>query len=161
MEKHYQDMDIRELLKTTALEEEELRFSDFSNNDAYALGKCIIDNFEEYGVASIEIFINGYCRFSFFPDGTSPNNGLFLTKKRRTVEIKEWSSLHMFAWLERTGKTAEYMNMPPEEFCIIGGSFPIRLKGGSVIGSVTVSGMPHFDDHRLIIASLRDFLKGK
>ncbi len=154
----YQDMTPQQLLDVVMQEEVELRFHDFSNAQAYALGQCIVEHFETLGTASIEIFINGYCKFSYFPDGTNPNNASFLTNKRHCVENKEMSSLGLFAWMQVNGKAQEDVNMPVSEYCVRGGAFPIRLMGGSVIGSVTVSALPHFDDHKLVVMSLRKFL---
>lgn len=154
----YQEMTAQELLDVVMQEEAELRFTDFSNSQAYALGQCIVEHFETLGVASIEIFINGACKFSYFPDGTNPNNAIFLANKRHCVENKEMSSLGLFAWLQVNDRTQNDVCMPASEYCVRGGSFPIRLQGGSVIGSVTVSALPHFDDHRLVVTSLRKFL---
>lgn len=156
---HYQDMDAKTLLDTVLQEEQTLRFSDFSNAEAYRLGQCIVANFETVGTAAVEIFVNGSCKFRYLPNGTNPNNETFLEKKRRTVEEREMSSLGMYAWLLSQGKEQEDVLMPKDVFCAKGGSFPIRLQGGSVIGSVTVSGLPHFDDHRLVVTSLGDYFK--
>ncbi|WUJ20581.1 heme-binding protein [Micromonospora sp. NBC_00389] len=42
-----------------------------------------------------------------------------------------------------------------------GGCFPIILRGTSPVGTVTVSGLPQLDDHRLVIEALGLFLDSK
>lgn len=156
--KLYQDMEPQELLDVVLAEEADLRFESFSNNQAFELGKCIVEKFADFAPVAIEIYINGHCKFSFFPDGTSSNNGSFLSNKRRTVEAKEWSSLRMYAWLLVMGRTQDSALMPFEHYAAVGGGFPIRLQNGAVIGSVCVSGLPHFQDHTMLVAALKQYL---
>ncbi|MET8912572.1 heme-binding protein, partial [Micromonospora sp. NPDC004551] len=42
-----------------------------------------------------------------------------------------------------------------------GGCFPIILKGTGPVGTVTVSGLPQLDDHRLAVEALELFLNSK
>ncbi len=156
--KLYQDMEAQELLDVVMAEEASLQFDTFSNNQAFELGKCIVDQFANFAPVAIEIYINGHCKFSFFPDGTGVNNGSFLSNKRHTVEAKEWSSLRMYAWLQAMGRTQDSALMPFDQYAAVGGGFPIRLKDGAVIGSVCVSGLPHFQDHTLLVAALKQYL---
>lgn len=155
---NYQEMSVEKLLETVIAEEQELRFDSFSNSDAFELGKCIVDHFASHGTVAMEIFINGHCKFSYYPEGTNRNNATFLTKKRLTVEAREWSSLRMFAWMAVNGKTHEGLHMPANEYAIVGGSFPIRLQCGTVIGTITVSGLPHYQDHGIVVDSIRKYL---
>ncbi|WP_409969534.1 heme-binding protein [Bengtsoniella intestinalis] len=156
--KVYQEMEAQALLDVIIEEESRLCFDHFSNNEAFELGKCIVAQFANFAPVAIEIYINGHCKFSFFPDGTGVNNGTFLANKRRTVEAKEWSSLRMYAWLLALGRTQESALMPFEHYAAVGGGFPIRMKDGAVIGSVCVSGLPHFQDHTLLVAALEQYL---
>ena len=41
-----------------------------------------------------------------------------------------------------------------------GGAFPIRVRGVGLVGTVTVSGLPQLEDHRLVVTTLERFLAG-
>jgi uncharacterized protein (UPF0303 family) len=38
------------------------------------------------------------------------------------------------------------------------GAFPVLVRGVGMLGTVTVSGLPQADDHRLVVDVLRAFL---
>ena len=38
-------------------------------------------------------------------------------------------------------------------------SFPIIVKGAGAIGSITVSGLPESEDHRVVVETIADYLK--
>ena len=47
------------------------------------------------------------------------------------------------------------MGLPDRDYAPHGGSFPLRILGSGCIGSITVSGMPEFDDHEMIVNVLQ------
>jgi uncharacterized protein (UPF0303 family) len=49
---------------------------------------------------------------------------------------------------------APHRNLPVTEFALSGGSFPVRVKGAGIIGSVTVSGLHERDDHEVAVAAI-------
>ena len=53
----------------------------------------------------------------------------------------------------------QFSRLDPGEFAAHGGVVPIRLRGSGVIGAVGVSGRPQQDDHDLVIAELRAYLR--
>ncbi|MFM6978264.1 MAG: heme-binding protein [Micrococcales bacterium] len=44
------------------------------------------------------------------------------------------------------------------DFAPAGGCFPVRVKGQGLVGTVTVSGIPQRDDHRLASESIAEYL---
>ena len=42
----------------------------------------------------------------------------------------------------------------PMEIAAHGGSFPIRIAGAGIIGTITVSGVPGRDDHGFVVAAI-------
>ena len=46
----------------------------------------------------------------------------------------------------------------PMEIAAHGGSFPIRVAGAGIIGSITVSGVPGRDDHGFVVAAIAQHL---
>ena len=53
---------------------------------------------------------------------------------------------------------AENLLLDPTVFAAHGGAFPVIVRGVGVVGTVTVSGLPQEEDHRLVVSVLRDFL---
>jgi len=51
--------------------------------------------------------------------------------------------------------------MPEETYACCGGGFPLTVKNTGVIGTICVSGLPHTQDHQVIVDTLREYLKEK
>jgi uncharacterized protein (UPF0303 family) len=56
------------------------------------------------------------------------------------------------------GSFAERFLLDEREFAAHGGAFPVIVRDVGVVGTVTVSGLPQEEDHRLVVAVLRAFL---
>jgi len=149
------------LLEQCILEEEKYRFSNFSHEDALALGLRLIECSKEYkGSVAVEITINGLAVFRYFPTGTSRFHEMWLNAKRSMVVTREISTLHAFALLEETKENQlDDWHLSPQEYAGCGGGFPIRNINGTVIGSICVSGLPHLDDHAILISGIHGFLQ--
>ena len=89
-------MNGKELYDTCLNQENTLVFHHFTRDDALKLGLSLHHRNADYGnEAAIEITINGLVVFRYFPEGTSADNGLWLARKRRTVELMEMSSMRL------------------------------------------------------------------
>ena len=53
---------------------------------------------------------------------------------------------------------AEKFLLDEREYAAHGGAFPVIVRDVGVVGTVTVSGLPQEEDHRLVVAVLRAFL---
>jgi len=147
------------LLEQCIQEEDTYRFSNFSHEDALALGLILIECSKEHGGSvAIEITINGLAVFRYFPTGTSRFHELWLNAKRSMVATREISTLHAFALLEETKENQlDDWHLSPQEYAGCGGGFPIRNLSGAVIGSICVSGLPHLEDHAILMSGIRRF----
>jgi uncharacterized protein (UPF0303 family) len=47
--------------------------------------------------------------------------------------------------------------LDPREYAPHGGAFPITIRGVGVVGTVTVSGLPQEEDHKLVVRVLGEF----
>jgi hypothetical protein len=52
----------------------------------------------------------------------------------------------------------EALGFEPRLFAADGGAFPIRVRDGGVVGTVTVSGLPQADDHAFVTEMIGGFL---
>jgi uncharacterized protein (UPF0303 family) len=59
---------------------------------------------------------------------------------------------------EKKTNLVERYGLPVADYASHGGSFPIRVLGAGVIGSVTVSGLPQREDHQLAVEALCSLL---
>jgi uncharacterized protein (UPF0303 family) len=84
--------------------------------------------------------------------GTSPDNAEWIRRKSNLVARFHRSSYAI--GLEAGASLFEKYGLPLADFAAHGGSFPIRVHGAGVIGSVTVSGLPQRADHELVVEAL-------
>jgi uncharacterized protein (UPF0303 family) len=69
------------------------------------------------------------------------------------------SSFYVGQSLRLDGVTiAERFLLDEAEYAPHGGAFPVIVRDVGVVGTVTVSGLPQEDDHRLVVGALRAFL---
>ena len=68
------------------------------------------------------------------------------------------SSLHFWADVQLSRSSPEKKRMPEKEYACCGGGFPLAVKEVGVVGTICVSGLPHLEDHKLIIDSLKEYL---
>ncbi len=153
-------MDTRAIYEQCVKEEEELQFVAFTQTDALQLGNLLYEKSKSFKKpVAIEIRMNHLTVFSFYPSGTNANNMLWLRAKAKTVDMTQHSSLRFWTDVQLSGSTAEEKRMPETEYACCGGGFPLTIKGVGVIGTICVSGLPHTDDHKVIIEALTDYLK--
>ena len=153
-------MTLDELLRILEMQEEVLQFAHFTNSDAWELGNLIVTEIKNRNLqvaVSIELN-NGYTIFKYAADGTTLNNDSWLKRKHNMVKVKEMSSLRAYALLQSQEKTLDDWLLDPREYGAVGGGFPIRVEEVGVIGAVTVSGLPHVQDHDLVIKCISRYL---
>lgn len=145
-----------EKLRVCKEEEEKYQFGSFSHQDAWELGNELVKACAEMeGPLAVEIEINHVVVFRYFPDGTGKDNELWLRRKRNTVNTTEKSSLRVFYELEASNQSLEKdMLFSPMDYAACGGGFPIRQRGGSQIGVVAVSGLPHLRDYAALMTGI-------
>lgn len=150
----------KSLLEKCIEEEKTLQFDSFSHENALDLGLKILERSKGYpGPVAIEITVNGLIVFRYYPDGTSEFHEMWLKRKSNMVRVREMSTLHVFMELEYNNQDMERdWLLNPKEYAGCGGGFPIRLKNGSVIGSICVSGLPHLLDHEIMILGIQEYL---
>lgn len=148
----------KEIYESCLEQERKYTFESFSKRDALRLGLMIDGQSAKYGQpVSIKITVNGLVVFSYCQDGATKSNIEWGLRKQRIVELEEMCSLRHRVWMEMTDSTWESRKLEPNMYSEHGGGFPIRIKDTGVIGTITVSGLPHLEDHQLIIDGLEEF----
>jgi uncharacterized protein (UPF0303 family) len=150
------DHELAELLA----QEEELQFSTFTNATAWELGRALVDaaKRDRLGV-TIDIRRGDQQLFHAALAGTAANNDVWIERKNRVVRRFGHSSFYVGTKHRLAGTTlAEREAVDPLEYADHGGAFPVTVRGVGIVGTVTVSGLPQADDHRLVVDVLRAFL---
>lgn len=145
-----------------ALEKQEavLRFDHFSNQDAWELGKFLVQkvNEEQIELAISIQRLSGYAVFQYGTETTSWNNQNWMRRKFNTVSRMGRSSMSAWATAAAGGEQLEEHGLNQADYVFCGGGFPIRLKTGEMVAVLLVSNLPHEQDHAFIVESLGEWL---
>lgn len=135
------------------IQEDTLAFSAFSETDALSIGLAIIERIKAAnGFGLIDIRLWDRQLFAYSMPGATQDNAEWVRRKINVVRRFHASSYRKALELAEAGRSFnEALGMDPMEYAAAGGCFPIRLKGGPVVGCVTVSGLPQRDDHRVVV----------
>ncbi|MFJ8191390.1 heme-degrading domain-containing protein [Streptomyces sp. NPDC096094] len=144
------------------LEEQERRlvFRRFTNDDAWALGSLLVELARErQAPVAVDIHRAGQQLFHAALPGSTPDNDAWIARKRRVVERYGSASYLVGSRFRAKGTTFEDSSrLDADTYAAHGGSFPITVADVGVVGSVTVSGLPQLEDHRLVVEALERFL---
>jgi uncharacterized protein (UPF0303 family) len=145
------------VLAQLLLEEKELQFSKFDEDDAWQLGCNLVERAKADRLPiTIKITHGDHQIFHASRPGTSTDNDEWIKRKVRLVYRFGHSSYYIGQLLKSKGQRLEEVYFIAEkEYAPHGGCFPIFIKG---VGTVTVSGVTQEEDHRLVTIALREFL---
>ncbi len=143
-----------------ARQEEALRFKQFSEADAWALGLRMRAAAEARNIPFvIDIRIGNRPLFYTALPGSTPENPDWVRRKVNTVMRFHKSSYRVGREYELQNKRFDASRgLDPMDYAPAGGGFPIHLIGTGVVGSITVSGVPQRQDHAFVVEMLCDHL---
>ena len=149
-----------DILKQLLQEEDELQFARFNESTAWQLGTQMMEHaMRENLSVTIDITRGQQQLFHASMPGTAADNDEWIKRKVRLVNRFGHSSFYMGQLLKHKGKTIEQSYLISEsEFAAHGGCFPILIKGTGMVGTITVSGLPQEEDHKLVVESIREFI---
>src|SRR4030095_8294838 len=149
-----------DILRQLLQEEQELQFTGFNEEIAWKLGSQMVEQGMKEGLPiTIDITRGNHQLFHASLQGTSADNDEWVKRKVRLVYRFGHSSFYMGQLLKSKGKTIEQSYLIPEsEYAAHGGCFPVIVKGTGLVGTITVSGLPQEEDHKLVVEALRTFL---
>ncbi len=152
---------MEDILEKLLAEERELQFPSFNEDAAWRLGGWLWETAAKENLpVTIDVMLAGRQLFHAARPGTSADNDGWIKRKIRLVNRTGHSSYYEGRRLQSLGKTIEEASLLPEsEYAPHGGCFPIILAGTGAVGTVTVSGLPQEDDHKLVVRAIRAYLK--
>ena len=151
----------QEALQACIRDEQTYQFTHFSHRDAWELGHALVSACEQMGAPlAVEIEVNHVIVFRYYPDGTGAYHEQWLRRKRNLVNLLEKSSQRAFYELEVNHEDLERdWLLPRSDYAACSGAFPIRIRGGSVIGVAAVSGLPDPGDQTALLPGLRTYFE--
>ena len=149
-----------DILKQLLQEEQELQFTRFNEEVAWELGSQLVEMARNRNLpVTIDITRGTHQLFHAALRGTSPDNDEWVKRKVRLVYRFGHSSFYIGQLLKSKGKTIEQSYLVSEsEYAPHGGCFPVIVKGTGIVGTITVSGLPQEEDHKLVVEALRNYL---
>lgn len=141
-------------------DERELLFTGCTREDAWELGVRLRSAAVADGLPlTLGVQLGGQWVFRSVLDGATADNDLWLQRKAATALHFQRSSLGVAAWFAERGLDFDTdSRLPPAGYAARGGAFPVRTAAAGVVGVVSVSGLPHLDDHAFVVAHLRAHL---
>lgn len=136
-----------------------LHFKRFNEEDAWTLG----NQMRAAAIAKslpfvIDLRVGIRPLFYIALPGSTPENPDWVRRKVNTVYRFEGSSYRIaLEYKLRSVSFDASRGLDPLQFAPAGGGFPIRL-AGSVVGAVTVSGVPQREDHNFVAENLAEYL---
>jgi len=141
--------------------EESLQFRRFDNDTAWALGQALVAAARERGAGvTVDIRRGDQQLFHAALPGTAADNDAWIERKNRVVRRFGHSSFYVGSLLREEDLSIEQKFLLDERrYAAHGGAFPVIVRDVGVVGTVTVSGLPQAEDHRLVVEVLREFLE--
>lgn len=148
------------ILEQLLREEHELQFMNFNESTAWQIGCRLVEQAQKEGLPiTIDITHGSRQLFHASLHGASVDNDEWIKRKVRLVDRFGRSSFYMGQLLKSKGKRLEEAYLIPEsEYAPHGGCFPIIVKDTGMVGTITVSGLPQEEDHKLVVQAIRDYL---
>lgn len=149
-------MDVSKLLEAIEVQEELICFESFSNSDALAVGTMIAESVKnsERPVA-IRVYLQDIVVFQYTMKGKEEWHYGWTEKKYRMVKATGHSSMYAMLQNKYFGKWKEFERDETKAFAC--GGFPIKLKDGTIIGAVSISGLVDPQDHEVVVSALSEY----
>ena len=153
-------MDLEQELALLLRQEDLLQFDSFDENTAWRLGWLLHERAAAEGWPLL-IDVRRFDRPLFLAarPGVTADNHDWVRRKSNVVQRFLCSSYRIAQQLKLEGTAiAERYQLSAADYASFGGSFPISVRGTGVIGSVTVSGLPDWQDHQIVVEGLCSLL---
>jgi len=149
-----------DILKQLLQEEQELQFTKFNEATAWQIGSQLVEHGTKENLPiTIDITFGTRQLFHASLAGASADNDEWVKRKVRLAYRFGHSSFYMGQSLKSKGKSIEESYLLSEsEYAPHGGCFPVIVKGTGMVGTLTISGLPQEEDHKLVVQTIRKYL---
>ncbi len=130
----------------------------FTETEALHLGQILLDLAQGLPVV-INIRSAERVFFHAALPGSGPMNDAWARRKSNCALFFRLPSLLVGEKNRLKSETVARHGLSTEDYADHGGSVPIQVKGAGVVAVATVSGLPSIEDHRLVVAGLRQMMK--
>jgi uncharacterized protein (UPF0303 family) len=156
-------MNIDKLIAVAEKQEAMLVFPCFSRLDAWELGNAAVRIIMEhrYPLAVSVRLTSGLVLFQYMAAGTCADNEAWMTKKFNTVRDLDAGTLLSTLRFVKGKQTLQSRGLDSRLYVWGGGGFPIRTKDSGLVGVFTASGLPHLEDHAVLVNAASAFLKAE
>src|SRR5579871_5365391 len=154
-------MNDQELLETLLEQERQLQFDKFDNETALAIGMALVERGQAEKLAmAVDVTRARQQLFHAALPGTTADNDEWIRRKTNLVYRVGHSSFYLGTQWRMSGVPFEkkFEGMPIQDYAAHGGCFPVILRGTGMIGTVTVSGLPQAEDHRMVVETIEAYL---
>lgn len=149
--------DEAERIAALRAEQDELQLPHFDAALAWRIGAYIQARAQAAAMPiTFEVARPGQRLFYCAMPGTTPDGAAWVHRKRSVVERFHCSSLLMKLLADQQGRPLlERYGLSFDDYCASGGGVPVTVRGSGCIGTVAVSGLTQFDDHKLATDAIR------
>jgi uncharacterized protein (UPF0303 family) len=111
---------------------------------------------------AIEVRLGDWIVYHASLPGSKPENDWWMSRKARTVMLKQHSTMYERVSAEERGVDwHKENNLLDETHAIHGGGLPLITKHEGFVGVLLISGLPQVEDHLLGVEVLTEFLARK
>ena len=144
-------------------EEAVLILPSLTNLDAVEIGQIATEiGIERKLPIAVEVRIDDWIIYHVSLPGSTPENDWWISRKARTVKLKQHSTMYERVSAEERGVDwYEENNLLDETHAIHGGGLPLITKNERFVGMLLISGLPQVEDHLLGVEVLTEFLARK
>jgi uncharacterized protein (UPF0303 family) len=144
-------------------EEAVLILPSLTNLDAVEIGQIATEiGIERKLPIAVEVRIGDWIIYHVSLPGSTPENDWWISRKARTVKLKQHSTMYERVSAEERGVDwHEENNLLDETHAIHGGGLPLITKDDGLSGVLLISGLPQVEDHLLGVEVLTEFLARK
>ena len=145
------------------VEEQILTLPSLSTAEALEIGEIV----KSFGVTrnlpiASEVRLGDWIIYHASLPGSKPENDWWISRKARTVMLKQHSTMYERVSAEECGVDWHKENsLLNETHAIHGGGLPLITKNEGFVGMLLISGLPQVEDHLLGVEVLTEFLARK